>query len=85
MTTEHWKKLSLSSDTKRIKFISHLLLIGLPLSAIDTNDWQANLKPSVYVHNLYNKFVLRRYYRCSEGDTIKAVNFYNQENATGIQ
>ncbi len=45
----------------------------IPLNLIDVNDWQCNLKPSVYVHNKRNLFNMKRISRFSGFDIRRAL------------
>lgn len=81
MNDQHLTKLSSKSYPKLIAFIYDLLIDKnlnriIPLSHIDVNDWECNLKPSVYVHGKHNMFKTRRYSRCSKRDTKYAVKFF---------
>jgi hypothetical protein len=78
MNLDHYNQLKdlTGHYPKLVKFIK-VLRAELPLSHIDTNDWQCNTRPSVYVHNKKNMFKLARYSRCSKYDIKLALKFFN--------
>ena len=83
MTKDHYLQLldleAAGHFGKLVGFIRTLKCLGnVPLSHIDTNDWQCNTKPSVYIHNKAVMWKTRRYSRCSNADVVKAMNFYNK-------
>ena len=79
MTREHYEKIYNGSEAykhpKLCSFVCCLYENGIPLKLIDTNDWENSYKPSIYVHNKYNQFKIKRYSRCSEFDLINAIKF----------
>ncbi len=78
MTLQHYKEVVLNRDFPKLKdFIRKLITEGIGLQYIDTNDWECNYKPSVYVHNKKNMFLTKRYKRCSDFDVKQALSFYN--------
>lgn len=58
-------------------FINHLIRQGLPLEAIDTNDFSCNTKPGVYIHNRLNLNRCRIYHRWNARTMKQALNWYN--------
>lgn len=64
-----------------IVFIQALMRLGIPLSAIDTNDFHSNTQPAVYVTIPYGfpgggKF--KRYIAKTKHNAINAVKFYRK-------
>lgn len=68
---------------KAIPFINRLLQVGIPLSAIDTNDFNSNTNPSVYITREYGRIkggAFRKYRQWNERNVENALNFYKAEN-----
>jgi hypothetical protein len=77
MTKEHFQSVIENRNYPRlVRFIKDLIYAKIPVSHIDTNDWGCNLRPSVYLHNKTNMFLIRRYSRCSSRDLNNAVKFF---------
>jgi len=78
MTDQHLDEIT--SKTKYshlISFVYGLLGAGVSKDLINTNDWENNLKPSVYVGIGYSGKI-RRYSRCSNYDLLNAIRFVNK-------
>lgn len=80
MTKDHYIKLKHSNSfLGAIQFLN--ILHGhynIPLEFLDVNDWQCNLKPAVYIHNIENRFKMRKYCRWSHYDIKNALKFYER-------
>ena len=79
MTKEHFKHIKKNTRFKHfLSFIYGLLGAGIPLKYIDTNDWENNYIPAVYLHNKSNMFLKRKCIRTSNYDLLNAIKFFNQ-------
>ena len=77
MTKEHFYQIKCLKDhyPHLVSFVIELAKT-LPLGYIDTNDWECNLMPGVYVHNKKYHFKMRRYCRCAKSDVKRAITYY---------
>jgi len=62
-----------------IWFIDHLIKKGIPLEAIDTNDFSCNLNPGIYIHNRLNLSRCRIYHRWNARTLKLALNWYHEK------
>jgi len=77
MTREHYQKAIADEKHQKLAWFVKTLSLMLPISHIDTNDWECPT-PAVYVHGRDNMFKMSRYRRCACVDVVKAIKFWNR-------